>query len=426
MKVLVVGSGGREHALVWALSRSPVVDAVVAAPGNPGSAELATCIPLDDALAAVEGFDLVIIGPEQPLVEGLADEIRARGVPVFGPSRAAAHLEGSKAWMKEIAAVAGVPTARHAAFDHTREVEALAFLDTLPGLYVVKTDGLAAGKGVIVTESLAEARDAVRSYLSGDSFGDAGRTLVIEEGLRGPELSLLALCDGSTTAVPLPPAQDFKRIGEGDTGPNTGGMGAYSPVPAAGADVVESVMTTAVEPTLAALAQRGIEYRGILYAGLMLTTEGPKLIEYNVRFGDPECQVVLPRLASDLFTHCMEAATGKLSTPVQTTDEACVSVVLASEGYPVSTRAGDVIAGLDDATGLDNVVVFHAGTARSGDDLVTAGGRVLDVVATGPTIARARDRAYDAASRISWPGVQYRHDIAAPTEVPDPLQEPSR
>ncbi|MGZ8735421.1 MAG: phosphoribosylamine--glycine ligase [Acidimicrobiia bacterium] len=418
MKVLVVGSGGREHALVWALARSSGVDALVAAPGNFGSAELATCVPLGDALAEVETFDLVIIGPEQPLVDGLADDIRARGVAVFGPSRTAAHLEGSKAWMKEIAAAAGVPTARYAAFDHTMEAEAIAFLDTLPGLYVVKTDGLAAGKGVIVTESLAEARDAVRAYLSGDSFGEAGRTLVIEEGMRGPELSVLALCDGSTTALALPPAQDFKRIGDGDAGPNTGGMGAYSPVPVAGADVVEQVMAKAVEPTLAALAQRGIEYRGILYAGLMLTTEGPKVVEYNIRFGDPECQVVVPRLASDLLTHCMEAATGRLSTPVRTIDDACVGVVLAAEGYPVATRTGDVIEGLDALIGLDGVTVFHAGTRRVGTSLVTDGGRVLDIVATGPTIGAARSRAYEAASLISWPGIQYRADIAALAESP--------
>jgi phosphoribosylamine--glycine ligase len=413
VRVLVVGSGGREHALTWALARSSAVDAVAAAPGNVGIAEAAQCLPLEKALADVETFDLAIIGPEQPLVDGLADEIRARGVAVFGPSRAAAHLEGSKAWMKEIATAAGVPTARHGTFDHRQEAEALAFLETLPGLYVVKTDGLAGGKGVIVTESLADARDAVRSYLSGDSFGAAGRTLVIEEGLRGPELSLLALCDGSLDAVPLPPAQDFKRIGDGDAGPNTGGMGAYSPVPVAGADMVETVMAKAVAPTLAALAQRGIEYRGILYAGLMLTADGPKLIEYNIRFGDPECQVVLPRLDSDLFAHCMEAATGRLATPVRTIDDACVGVVLATEGYPVSARTGDLIEGLDDVGALDGVIVFHAGTRHLGNALVTDGGRVLDVVATGPTIAAARTRAYDAAARISWSGIQYRRDIAA-------------
>jgi phosphoribosylamine---glycine ligase len=425
VRVLVVGSGGREHALAWALARSSAVDTVVAAPGNVGSAEVAECGPLAEALAEVETFDLVIIGPEQPLVDGLADDIRARGVAVFGPSRAAAHLEGSKAWMKEIAAAAGVPTARYAAFGHTQEADALAFLETLPGLYAVKTDGLVGGKGVIVTESIVEARDAVRSYLSGASFGDAGRTLVIEEGMRGPELSLLAVCDGSLTAVPLPPAQDFKRIRDGDAGPNTGGMGAYSPVPVAGVDVVDLVMHEIVEPTLAALASRGIEYRGTLYAGLMLTAEGPKLIEYNVRFGDPECQVVLPRLASDLFTHCMEAATGTLSTPVRTIDDACVGVVLATDGYPVAPRTGDVIRGLDATVDLDGVTVFHAGTRREGDEILTNGGRVLDVVATGSTIAAARTRAYDAAARISWPGIQFRGDIAAAVS-PDPQQEPSR
>ncbi len=417
MKVLVVGSGGREHALAWGLARSAAVDTVVVAPGNPGIADVATCATVDDALAAVETFDLVVIGPEQPLVDGLADDLRAKGVPVFGPSRVAARLEGSKAWMKEIADAAEVPTARFAAFDHTREAEALNFLETLPGLYVVKTDGLAAGKGVIVTESIADARDAVRSYLSGASFGDAGRTVVIEEGMRGPELSLLALCDGTTRAVALPPAQDFKRIGDGDAGPNTGGMGAYSPVPFATDDIVDLVMARAVEPTLATLARFGIDYRGVLYAGLMLTTEGPKLVEFNIRFGDPECQVVVPRLASDLFTHCMEAAIGALVTPVRVTDDACVGVVLASEGYPVSTRTGDVIEGLDRVTGIDDVIVFHAGTRRDGDAVVTDGGRVLDVVATGPNIDAARSRAYEAAGLLSWPGLQYRSDIAALAEA---------
>jgi phosphoribosylamine--glycine ligase len=279
-------------------------------------------------------------------------------------------------------------------------------------LYVVKTDGLAAGKGVLVTESLDDARDAVRAYLSGAAFGDAGRTVVIEEGLTGPELSLLVLCDGTLEAVPLPPAQDFKRVGDGDTGPNTGGMGAYSPVPIAGSELVDEVMAKAVVPTLTALMQRDIEYRGVLYAGLMLTPAGPRVIEYNVRFGDPECQVVLPRLESDLFTHCHEAATGRLRTPVRVGSEACVTVVLASEGYPLSPRTGDVIAGVEDAAQLDGVTVFHAGTRREGDRLVTAGGRVLDVTAVGSSIDQARGRAYDALRRISWPGVQSRADIA--------------
>ncbi|MGZ6993726.1 MAG: phosphoribosylamine--glycine ligase [Acidimicrobiia bacterium] len=413
MNVLVVGSGGREHALVWALTRSPVVDAVVAAPGNPGMSELGPCMDLNHALESLESFELVVIGPEAPLVDGLADDLRASGASVFGPSMAAARLEGSKAWMKEILQDAGVPSARYGSFDETREAEALAFLETLPGLYVVKTDGLAAGKGVVVTESLPDARDAVRAYLSGAAFGDAGRTVVIEEGLSGPEVSLLVLCDGSTEGVPLAPAQDFKRIGDGDTGGNTGGMGAYSPVPIAGAGLVDEVMSTAVEPTLTALAKRDIEYRGVLYAGLMLTPEGTKVLEFNVRFGDPECQVVLPRLASDLAAHCSEAATGRLTTPATFVDDACVGVVLASEGYPGTPRTGDVITGLDDVDELDDVQVFHAATARDGDTIRTAGGRVLSVTALAPTIPEARTRAYDAASRISWPGMQHRTDIAA-------------
>jgi phosphoribosylamine--glycine ligase len=411
MKVLVVGSGGREHALAWGLARSPAVDAVVAAPGSPGLAALGECMPLDDALAWAESYDLVVVGPEVPLVAGLADDLRARGVPVFGPSQAAAHLEGSKAWMKEVLSAAGVPTARHRTFTSEGEDDALAFLETLPGLYVVKTDGLAAGKGVLVTDDLAVARAGVRSYLAGEAFGDAGRTLVIEEGLTGPELSLLVLCDGSLEGVPLAPAQDFKRVGDGDTGPNTGGMGAYSPVPAATGSLVGEIMDTAITPTLSELARRGIEYRGVLYAGLMLTPSGPKVIEYNVRFGDPECQVVVPRLESDLAAHLLEASTGRIVTPVRFRDDACVTVVLAAEGYPASPRTGDVIEGLDAAAALDDVIVFHAGTARAGDRLVTAGGRVLDVSALGPTIEAARARAYAAADLVSWPGRVYRTDI---------------
>jgi phosphoribosylamine--glycine ligase len=365
------------------------------------------------ALAVDELVDLVVFGPEDPLVRGGADAVRAKGIPAFGPGADGARLEGSKAWMKEVLVASGVPTAAHGTFGAADEAAALAFLETLPGLYVVKTDGLAAGKGVVVTESLAEARDAVRAYLSGAAFGDAGRTLVIEEGLSGPELSLLAVCDGAR-AVPLAPAQDFKRVGDGDAGPNTGGMGAYSPVPLADDALVDLVVGRAVEPTLAALRGQGIDYRGVLYAGLMLTPDGPKVLEYNVRFGDPECQVVVPRLASDLGDLLLGAAQGRLPDGVRWRDEACVGVVLASAGYPAAPRTGDVIRGLDGAADRPGTHVFHAGTRRAGDGrLVTAGGRVLTVTGSGPTLAAARDAAYAAASGISWDGLHLRRDIAA-------------
>ena len=392
MRVCVVGTGGREHALAHVLGRSAEV---VRTPGPPDGVDA----------------DLYVIGPEQPLVDGLADRLRREGRLVFGPGADGARLEGSKAWMKEVLAAAGVPTARSGAF--TELEPAVAFLRTLPGLYVVKTDGLAAGKGVLVTESLAEAVEDVRAKLSGAAFGDAGRMVVIEEGLRGPELSLLAICDGRR-AVPLAPAQDFKRALDGDAGPNTGGMGAYSPVPAADADLVGAVMTLAVEPTLAVLRTAGVDYRGVLYAGLMLTPEGPKVLEYNVRFGDPEAQVVLPRLSSDLTSLLAEAAAGQLRAEPTFVDDACVSVVLAAAGYPAAPCSGDVITGVEEAESVEGVVVFHAGVAPAEQGrLVTRGGRVLDVTALGPTLEEARRRAYQAVTHISFPGMHYRRDIAA-------------
>jgi phosphoribosylamine--glycine ligase len=405
VKVCVVGSGGREHALADVLARSADV---VVTPGNPGMARAG--LTVTDAPPDEVESDLVVVGPEAPLVEGLADRLRAAGRLVFGPGADGARLEGSKAWMKRVLEDAGVATAAHGAF--TDAGPAFAFLDTLSGLYVVKTDGLAAGKGVLVTESLADARDAVGAYLSGEAFGDAGRTVVIEEGLTGPELSVLAVCDGHR-AVPLAPAQDSKRLGDRDEGPNTGGMGAYSPVPVADDALVDLVMGQAVDPTLAALRGAGIDYRGVLYAGLMLTPDGPKVLEYNVRFGDPEAQVVLPRFASDLADLLAEAAGGSLRSAPGFVDEAAVTVVCAVEGYPVAPRTGDVIEGLDEAAEV-GATVFCAGVdADHQGRLVTAGGRVLDVTALGPTIAEARATAYRAVNEISFPGCQARTDIAA-------------
>lgn len=398
----MVGSGGREHALADVLGRT---SDVVVTPGNPGIPG-STNRPADQIDA-----DLYVIGPEALLVGGLADRLRDAGRRVFGPGADGAQLEGSKAWMKDLLLDAGVPTARHGTF--VEEQPALAFLDSLAPPYVIKTDGLAAGKGVVVTGSRTEARNAVGDYLSGSAFGDAGRRLVIEEGLVGPELSILAICDG-TDAVALLPAQDHKRAGDGDTGPNTGGMGAYSPVPAASVGLVDDVMERFVLPTLHTLRARGIDYRGVLYAGLMLTADGPKMLEYNVRFGDPESQVVVPLVDEDLAELLAQAADGQLrSVPVSSTD-AMVTVVLASDGYPEAPRTGDVISGIADAVAIDGVSVYCAGVAAgpNAGELVTAGGRVLNVCGRAATLADARQLAYDGVDRISWRGMYYRTDIA--------------
>jgi phosphoribosylamine--glycine ligase len=411
----VIGSGGREHALAHALARTAEVVVTPGNPGIPGS----TATPPGEVEA-----DLYVVGPEAPLVAGLADDLRAAGRLVFGPGADGARLEGSKAWMKQVVEAAGVPTARYASFT---EVEpAVEFLRSLPGPWAIKTDGLAAGKGVLVAATLDEAVADVRAKLAGESFGDAGRRVVVEEGMTGPELSLLAVCDG-TRAVALAPAQDFKRVGDGDAGPNTGGMGAYSPVPGVDDALVDDVTRRFVQPTLDELRRCGIDYRGVLYAGLMLTPDGPRLVEFNVRFGDPEAQVVLPRLTSDLAALLAAAAAGDLTQapPPSFGVDACVTVVLASEGYPSSPRTGDPIEGIAaaEATGA---VVFCAGVARAGDGsaragdgpgdpapaLVTAGGRVLAVTGSGPTVAAARDHAYRAAALISWPGRHHRTDIA--------------
>ena len=409
MRVCVVGSGGREHTLADVLGRT--ADSVVVTPGNPG-------IPGSSSRPPEEvDADLFVVGPEQPLVDGLADRLRARGALVFGPGEDGARLEGSKVWMKRALAEANVPTARFASFDDSQEDDAISFLRDLPGFYVVKTDGLAAGKGVFVTESLTEAIEDVRAKLSGASFGAAGTRVVIEEGLTGPELSLLCVCDGERI-VPLAPAHDYKRVGDGDEGPNTGGMGAFSPVPAVGDDLVGQILETIVEPTVGWLLRNDIDYRGVLYAGLMLTPAGPKAIEYNIRFGDPEAQVVLPRVASDLTALLAEAAEGRIRSPVVFSSEAAVTVVCATEGYPLTQRSGDVIEGLDRLHDAADVHVYFAGVAEDDDRrLVTSGGRVLDVTSRGDDVADARRRAYEAVSKISWPGMVFRRDVAADVTV---------
>jgi len=405
----VIGAGGREHALAAAMARD--CDVVVC-PGNPGieAAGLACTVQAPEAVSA----DLFVVGPEGPLVDGLADRLRACGRLVFGPGADGAQLEGSKAWMKDLLVEAGVPTAAHRSFDATEEEAALAYLRQLSGPYVVKTDGLAAGKGVLVTAALDEAIEDVRAKLSGAAFGAAGLRVVIEEGLTGEELSVMAVCDGSR-AVPLAAAQDFKRACDGDTGPNTGGMGAYSPLAWAGTSLVDQVMDQAVEPTLVALAKRDIDYRGVLYAGVMQTAAGPRILEFNIRFGDPETQVVLPRWEGDVAAVLAAAAEGDLrvAAPPRFRAEAAVCVVVAAEGYPASPRTGDVIEGLDGVDELEGVEVFCAGVAQAGDGrLRTAGGRVLGITALGPSVTAARDLAYQAAGLISWPGAQYRRDIA--------------
>ncbi len=415
MKVCVVGSGGREHALAHVLARTADV---VVTPGNPGMAPPITVI--DDAPVEEVDADLYVIGPEAPLVAGLADTLRGAGKAVLGPGADGALLEGSKAFMKEVLSSAGVPTARFATFDALETAAALAYLETLPAPWVIKTDGLAAGKGVLVARTMDEAREDVSAKLSGAAFGDAGRHIVIEEGMEGEECSLLVLCDG-TRAVPLVPAQDFKRIGDGDVGPNTGGMGAYAPMPAVSAGAVDRIMDSAVHPLLAELRRRDIDYRGVLYAGLMLTGDGVKVVEYNVRFGDPEAQVVLPLLASDAAELFLAAANGELPTVGLPTfsGDAAVCVVMASQGYPEHPRTGDPIEGLDSVgqsiADVAGTTVFHAGTRRHGvgGPFRTAGGRVLGVTAVAPTLEEARARAYSAAAPIEWEGMQMRHDIAA-------------
>ena len=404
MRVLVIGGGGREHALCLALAEDPAVTELFASPGNPGIGRVASLLPAGAPVdvARSVGADLVVIGPEAPLVAGAADDLRAAGFAVFGPSAPAAQLEGSKAFAKDVMAAAGVPTAGHWVC-RTRE-EVAAALDRSGPPYVVKHDELAAGKGVVVTDD----RDAALAHA-------AGHTVVVEEFLDGPEVSLFCLTDG-TTVVALQPAQDFKRVGDGDAGPNTGGMGAYSPLPWAPPGLADEVVKTIAQPTVDALAARGTPFSGLLYVGLALTSDGPKVVEFNARFGDPETQVVLPLLATPLAEVLHACATSSLASlpPLQWRDEAAVVVVVASDGYPALPRTGDVILGVEEAEALDGVAVLHAGTVldESGR-LLTAGGRVLGVRGVGPDLATARARAYDGVVRIHIDGAHARTDIAA-------------
>lgn len=407
MKVLLIGGGGREHALGWKLAASQRVDQLMSLPGNPGLAELGPLVEGIDvtdagaisAMSRVHDVDLVVVGPEAPLAAGVADAVSALGIPVFGPGRAAARLESSKAYAKEVMARAGVPTGASWAF--TEPGPAKVQLDALDGPYVVKADGLAAGKGVLVTDDREEALAWVEHCFEG-AFGDAGARILIEEYLDGPEISVFAVCTDKG-AVALEPARDYKRLGDGDEGPNTGGMGAYSPVVDLPDGLLSEVMKSVVEPTLQQMEAEGSPFRGFLYAGLVLTGDGPKVLEFNVRLGDPECQAILPRMESDLVD-VLEGSEPSWS------DLATVNVVMAAEGYPARPKKGAVIKGLTRVP--DDVLVFHAGTKREDGDLRVNGGRVLNLVGTSSTVDEARARAYEAVQAVAWPGAQFRTDIA--------------
>jgi len=414
MRVLLIGSGGREHALAWKLSQSPLLEALFIAPGNPGTAQCGTNVPLNvahhaDVIAFCqsERIGLVVVGPEAPLVAGLVDDLEAVGIKAFGPSKAAARLEGSKAFTKELCVEANIPTAAYARFTDCEMAKAYVREQGAP--IVIKADGLAAGKGVVVADTIEQAIAAVEDNLGS---GTAGAEIVIEECMFGEEASFFALVDG-TNAVALASAQDHKRVGDGDTGPNTGGMGAYSPAPVVTAEIEARVMAEIIQPTVAAMAKRGTPFKGVLFAGLMITESGPKLIEYNTRFGDPECEVLMPRLKSDLLAALLATIEGRLKpSDLVWSDEAALTVVYAAKGYPVKPETGTVIGSLDKAAALEGVTVFHAGTKRREDgSLVANGGRVLAVTGMGGKISEAKARAYAAVAAIDWPGGFYRSDI---------------
>ena len=416
MRVLVIGSGGREHALCWALAASPMLGRLWCAPGNPGIAELAELVPIGvmdiaalTAFAVAQKIDLVVPGPEAPLVAGLTDAMTAAGIACCGPTLAAAQLEGSKVFTKELADAAGLPTAKWERFDDADA--ARAFVRHRGAPIVVKADGLAAGKGVVVATTESEAFAAIHDFMETGTLGAAGTTIVLEECLIGEEISCFALCDG-TNALPLGSAQDHKRVGEGDTGPNTGGMGAYSPAPAFTPAQEADAMARIIRPALAEMAARGTPFRGILFAGLMLTADGPKLIEFNVRFGDPECQVLMLRLKSDLLAALVAACEGELQHfDLRWHDRSAIAVVMAAQGYPANPMKHTPIGALAAARALPNVEIFHAGTETRDGALVSNGGRVLTVCATAASLAEARRSAYTAVDAIDWPHGFCRRDI---------------
>jgi len=415
MNILIVGSGGREHALAWKIAASPMCDALFCAPGNAGIAQEAECVPIpaDDlvsliAFAKNEAIDLVVVGPEAPLVAGLVDRLEEAGVAAFGPSARAAILEGSKGFMKDLCAKYAIPTAAYGRFADLDEAK--AFVRKRGAPIVVKADGLAAGKGVILCQTEDEALAALDQIMAKRAFGTAGAEVVIEEYLTGEEASFLALVDGEN-ALPLASAQDHKAVGDGDTGPNTGGMGAYSPAPILTEALQREVMDTIMRPTVAAMAAEGRRFKGVLYAGLMITEEGPKVLEFNVRFGDPECQPLMMRLKSDLVPALLAARDGTLkSFDLRWRDDVALCVVMAANGYPGAYQKGTAIGGLERITG-DDVIVFHAGTSFQDSRIVATGGRVLGVTALGPDIAAAQKRAYEAVDLIEWPDGFCRRDI---------------
>jgi phosphoribosylamine--glycine ligase len=416
MHILLLGSGGREHALAWKIAASPLVTKLWCAPGNAGIAREAECVPLDIAdheaviaFCKANAVEFVVVGPETPLAAGIVDDLGRAGIKAFGPSKMAAQLEGSKGFTKDLCAEFGIPTAAYRRFDN--EAGALAYVRAQGAPIVIKADGLAAGKGVVVAKTLREAEDAVAMMFAGH-FGAAGAEVVIEEFLSGREVSFFALCDGET-ALPLASAQDHKRVFDHEQGPNTGGMGAYSPTPFVTSEIHDQIMSRIISPTVAGMKARGAPFRGVLYAGVMLTEQGPKLFEYNVRFGDPECQVLMLRMMSDIVPAFLAACDGELKHfNLRWYPEAAITVVMAAKGYPGDYRKGSRIEGLDDAAKIDGVEIFHAGTLAKDGAILANGGRVLNVCALGKTVTEAQARAYASIDRINWPDGFCRRDIA--------------